>query len=219
MALHFQRELDRLRKRLLEIGSMVEEAVDRSIRALLDRDQALARETITGDTRIDRAEVEVEEDCLKLLALYQPVAGDLRLVASVLKINNDLERMGDLAVNIAERVEVLAGLDMVAGVSEDLELLARKSRDALRRSLDSFTRQDTALAREICSRDDEVDDLNRKIIERLKDVMRNDREHVDAALQLFSISRHLERIADHATNIAEDVVYLVEGQIVRHPHG
>ena len=219
MALHFQRELDRLRKRLLEIGSMVEEAVDRSIRALLDRDQALARETITGDTRIDRAEVEVEEDCLKLLALYQPVAGDLRLVASVLKINNDLERMGDHAVNIAERVEVLAGLDMVAGVSEDLELLARKSRDALRRSLDSFTRQDTALAREICSRDDEVDDLNRKIIERLKDVMRNDREHVDAALQLFSISRHLERIADHATNIAEDVVYLVEGQIVRHPHG
>ena len=179
----------------------------------------LAERVIDGDADVDRREVELEEECLKALALHQPVASDLRFVTACLKIDNDLERIGDLAVNIAGRVISLcarsSGLTTPAGIERMLEVTARM----LKECIDSFVRGDAVLARQVCATDDEVDRLNRRIISDLLEQMHRDDGTIEDALDLISISKALERIADHATNIAEDVVYLVEGDIVRHRVG
>jgi phosphate transport system protein len=195
----------------------VEEAVRRSITALLERRVDLARKMIAGDEEIDRREVELEEDCLKVLALHQPVATDLRFVAACLKIDSDLERIGDLAANIGKRVVSLyASTDVSIEVAPTFHEIMETSARMLRESIDAFVRGDAAAARRVCEEDDIVDRGNRQIIAELLWRMHADPACIDQAVELVSISKALERIADHATNIAEDVVYLVEGEIVRH---
>jgi len=218
MARHLRHDLDRLEKRLLLLGARVEDAVRKAISALIERNTDTAQAVIDGDVLIDQEEVEIEEDCLKILALHQPVAGDLRVTAASLKINNDLERIGDLAVNIAKRTMML---DQIGQVSHpaDLRPMMEATLRMVRESLDSFVKCDAELARQVLKNDEQVDEMNRTIIGELESKMRSDRSVVDAALRVLSVSKHLERIADHATNIAEDVIYLVEGVIVRHNPG
>jgi phosphate transport system protein len=215
MVKHLQRDLDGLKRRLLEVGSMVEEATGKAIRALVDRHVEMAREVKEGDTEIDRREVDLEEECLKILALHQPVAADLRFIITALKVNNDLERMGDLAANIADRAMFLAGRDPV-GVPLDFPRMAENVRVMVGESLDSLVRLDTVLARDVLTKDDLVDRAHKEMFRVLQKKMHDDPEAVERAVHLLSASRHLERIADLATNIAEDVVFLVEGEVIRH---
>jgi phosphate transport system protein len=215
MSIHLHRDLDNLQRHILRLASTVEETVEGAIRALFDRDSQLALRLIEGDTDIDLQENEIEEDCLKILALHQPVAGDLRRVASVLKINTDLERMGDLAVNIAERAYALMRGPEVP-VPSTFRQMTDLTNTMVRDSLDAFVNLNAVLAKRVCRLDEEVDRYNREIIDHVSQFMKQSPEHVDSGLLLFSAARHLERIADHATNIAEDVVYMVEGKIIRH---
>jgi phosphate transport system protein len=215
MSKHLERDLDNLQRDILAQALAVEEMINQAVRALRGREADLARQVIAGDTAIDERENRVEEECLKMLALHQPVAQDLRRIAAVLKINTDLERMADLAVNIAERVVRLAELPLVP-VPAKLERMAELTTRMVRQGLEAFVDLDTGLARRVCRLDDEVDRLNAEIISELIGMVRSAPERVEAGLSLFSAIRHLERIADHATNIAEDVIYLVEGEIVRH---
>jgi len=215
MVIHLRKDMEDLERQLLYLAAQVEEAVRRSMTALLERRPDLARAVIDGDAEIDRREVEIEEDCLKVLALHQPVATDLRFVASCLKINNDLERVGDLCCNIAERALSLSAMRLLP-ISNRLRTMMEDSADMLRDSLDAFVRSDADTAREICHRDERVDRANREIIEGLLVTMHEEPSTVDQAMELISVSKNLERIADHATNIAEDVVYMVEGDIIRH---
>ena len=215
MAQHLQREIDKLKKEILSLGATVENSVLLAVRAIEDRDSDLAEKIIKSDIEIDRAEVDLEEDCLKILALHQPVAIDLRFIIAVLKINNDLERIGDLAVNIAERVKFLSSQPRIK-IPYNLEELAEKTRWMLRSSLDSLVNLDTAMARKVCASDDEVDSINRDMYDLIKNAIREHPEHLDALIPYLSVSRYLERIADHSTNIAEDVIYMVEGVIARH---
>ncbi len=215
MTAHLQRDLERLREEILSMGSLVEEATNKAINALVKRDAALAAEVVDADGRIDDKEVQVEEDCLKLLALHQPVAVDLRFIITCLKVNNDLERMGDLAVNIAERARYLARHTPLA-TPLDLTAMADKVRGMVRDSLDALVRQDMTLARDVLARDDEVDEANRSMFDILQGVMTADPSTVKRAIALLSSSRYLERLADHATNIAEDVIFMGEGEIIRH---
>jgi phosphate transport system protein len=219
MSKHLKRDLERLEKLLLVLAGQVEEAVRRSIAALLDRRVEVAEKVIEGDAEIDRREVELEEECLKALALHQPVATDLRFVAACLKIDNDLERIGDLAVNIAERVVSLyAGDRLSIAVPARFREIMEASTRMLRESIDAFVRGDAQAARSVCDQDDEVDRVHREIIEELLAEMHRDSASIDRAVELVSISRSLERIADHATNIAEDVIYMVSGDVVKHQH-
>lgn len=215
MAIHLLRDLDHLRKQVLVVGSLVEEATDKAISALVDRRPALAEEVLRGDDRIDRKEVEVEEECLKILALHQPVAADLRFIITVLKVNNDLERMGDLAVNVAERAAFLATHEPLP-VQVDFPRMGGLVRSMLHDGLDALVRLDTDLARAVWSRDDEVDAANRSIRETLEDLMESAPATVERSLHTLSASRSLERMADHATNIAEDVLFMVLGEVARH---
>jgi phosphate transport system protein len=215
MTKHFERELNGLKKELLELSTVVEESVVKAIQSLKDRDETLAREVIDNDDTVDNAEVELEEQCLKILALHQPVAGDLRFIVSALKINNELERVADLAVNIAERSLVI-GRQKVIDAPFDFTHMAQKSRSMLTRSIDSLIRMDTVLAHEVCLADDEVDELNRDAYTQVYRLIKEQPENVEILINYISVSRHLERIADYATNIAEDVIYLVEGKIIRH---
>ncbi|MBN1867028.1 phosphate signaling complex protein PhoU [Candidatus Sumerlaeota bacterium] len=215
MTRHFHKELDKIKKRVLWLGTVVEDGVRKSVEALLHRDPVLARQVIEDDAKVDEIEVEVEEECLKVLALHQPVAVDLRFLVAVLKINNDLERVGDYAVNIAERAEFLA-LHEPVPLEFDFERMTRKSQDMLKRSLNALVNMDVALAREVGAADDEVDRMNREMYEIVQEEMSRRPEQIKALIHLLSVSRHLERIADLATNIAEDVVYMVKGEIVRH---
>jgi phosphate transport system protein len=215
MSIHLNRDLENVQRRILSLASAVEQIVEKSIRALFDRDAKLARTLMESDTPIDLEETVIEEECLKILALHQPVAGDLRRVATIVKINSDLERMADLAVNIAERALALA-----KGPEVPVPAMFRQMTDLtntmVRDSLDAFLKLDVALAKRVCRLDDEVDRYNREIIDYVSDFMKQSPGNVDAGLHLFSAARQLERIADHATNIAEDVVYLAEGKIIRH---
>ena len=215
MPKHLQIEIEKLKKRLLAIGEIVVEAILKALTALQERQAEAAQEVIKGDRRIDRAEVAVEEECLKILALHQPVAEDLRFIAAVMKINNDLERMGDEAVNIAEHAVFLANSDPIAlppRLNDQTEAAMRMVRE----SLAAFVTGDAHAARLICAEDDIVDQYNREVINMVGRMMERDPKTIERAMHLFSVSRHLERIADHATNIAEDVVYMVEGKIIRH---
>jgi phosphate transport system protein len=215
MSLHLHRDLEKLKKDILTMGAMVESAVRKSIAALHEHRTSLAQEVIDGDERIDRWENDVEEQCLKILALHQPVAEDLRFIAAVIKMNSDLERMGDLAVNIAEQALFLAS-EPPLPVPATLTAMSEAAMRMARESLDAFVNRNTSAARAICAQDDEVDQYNRDIIVELKRLMEADPGTIGGRMRLFSVSRQLERIADHATNIAEDVVYLVEGEIIRH---
>jgi phosphate transport system protein len=212
---HLQREIEKLKKKILSLCASVEENVRMAVRSIEDRDAELAERVINMDSEIDQSEVDLEEDCLKVLALHQPVAIDLRFIIAVLKINNDLERIGDLALNIAERAQFLSTQPSIA-VPFDLETLAEKTQDMLQKSLDSLVNLNTALAREVCRTDDEVDEINRDMYDLVKDAIRVHPEQLDILIPYLSVSRYLERIADHATNIAEDVIYMIEGVIARH---
>jgi len=217
MSIHLRNDLEVLERSLLRLAGQVEEAVRRSITALLERKMDLAEQVIEGDDEIDRREVHLEEECLKILALHHPVASDLRFVTACLKIDADLERIGDLATNIAERSIAISAQGTVAvphRVRGMMETVARM----LRESIDAFVRGDEALARRVCGDDEDVDRTNRQIIGELLERMHADPASIDTAVQLISVSKNLERIADHATNIAEDVVYLVGGDIIRHRH-
>jgi phosphate transport system protein len=215
MSKHLERDLDNLQKGLLQLAASVEEAIHKAIRALQERDVHLANEVIDGDNDIDEEENHVEEECLKVLALHQPVAVDLRRVTSVLQINTDLERMGDLAEDIAERALALSRWPAIP-IPADLQRMTDLTSSMVRQALDSFVNLDAKLARLVCRLDDEVDRYNKSIIDELIRLMQRSPDMVEPGLSFFSATRHLERIADHATNIAEDVIYLVEGAIVRH---
>jgi phosphate transport system protein len=215
MARHLQREIESLKKMILGLGAVVETTVHLAIKSIEDRDAALAEKIIKDDIEIDNTEVDIEEDCLKILALYQPVAIDLRFIVVVLKINNDLERIGDLAVNIAERSAYLASVPAVQE-SFDFAQMSRETEAMLKKSLDALVNLDSSLASEVITADDIVDSLNRQMYLKIQDTIQKYPEHLKALIHLLSVSRHLERIADHATNIAEDVIYMIEGKIIRH---
>jgi phosphate transport system protein len=215
MRVHLQREIAKLKKDILTIGAMVELRVREAASAIEKRDEALARSIIEKDIEIDRMEVEVEETCLKILALHQPVAIDLRFIIAVLKMNNDLERVGDLAVNIAERAVFIAAQPRVH-ISFDFVQMAQKAQEMLNKSLDSLVNLNAGLAREVCACDDEVDAMYRQIYQIVQETIEADHGQIESLIHLLSTARHLERIADHATNIAEDVIYMIEGKIVRH---
>jgi phosphate transport system protein len=217
MPIHFLRDINRVKIRLLELGGLVEDAVDRAIAALTDRKPELAVEVLRGDDRIDAMEVAIEDECLKILALHHPVAGDLRFVVVAMKVNNDLERMGDHAVSIAERAADLAQLDPLA-IELDFRGLGDRVRTMLRESLDSLVRLDVDLAARVTREDVDVDALHRRNYDRLEARFESDPTAVHRGVHLLSASRHLERIADLATNIAEDVVFMVRGEVVRHVH-
>jgi phosphate transport system protein len=215
MSKHLERDLDDLQRDILSMAAAVEGAIHKAIRALQGREVKLALEVIAGDSEIDQEENQVEEECLKMLALHQPVAIDLRRITAALKINTDLERMADLAEDIAERAVQLARPPHIP-IPDDLQRMTDLTTSMVRQSLDSFVTLDAKLARWVCRLDDEVDRYNREIIEEVVRTMQEAPELVPSGLSLFSATRHLERIADHATNVAEDVIYLVEGEIVRH---
>lgn len=216
MAKQLPRQIEALKQKILFVGTLVEEAIAKAILALNSRDRNMAKTVIDSDSEIDRMEVDVEEECLKVLALYQPVAADLRFVVAVLKINNDLERMGDLARNIAKRVVFLADYNELQELPVDYRPMAAQVKSMVKNSLDSLVNADTALAQQIRKDDDEVD-AQRRIIERqIEAQIAKNPGQAEGLLRLASVARHLERIADMATNIAEDVIYMVEGEIVRH---
>jgi phosphate transport system protein len=215
MSKHLQRDLDTLQRDLLALAASVEEAIHKAIRALQERVTGEAKTVIEGDAQIDEEENQIEEECLKILALHQPVAIDLRRIAAALKINAELERMADLAEDIAERALHLAGLPPIP-IPQNLQRMTDLTATMVRQSLDAFVNLDSRLARRVCRLDDEVDRYNDDIIREIIRIMEKSPAMVEPGLSLFSATRHLERIADHATNIAEEVVYLVEGIIIRH---
>jgi phosphate transport system protein len=215
MPQHLTHDLERLKKSVLEIGTLVEESLANALAALRTRQRTLAEAVIDKDHEVDRREVLIEEECLKILALHQPVAKDLRFVVAVLKLNNDIERVGDLAVNIAQRAVALAALEPVT-VPDDLMLMAQKTRAMFKQSLDALVESDAHAATAVCAADDEVDNLQIKLFDVLEEQIRKAPTHLEQYIQLLSATRHLERIADQATNIAEDVIYMVEGDVVRH---
>ncbi|OPX36007.1 MAG: phosphate transport system regulatory protein PhoU [Desulfobacteraceae bacterium 4484_190.2] len=215
MPVRLQKELQKLKKRILSLGAMVEERVRMAIKAVETRDEKLAKRIIEMDREIDENEVEVEEECLKILALHQPVAVDLRFITAVIKINNYLERIGDQAVNISQRVVSISRRPPVT-VPFEYKLMAEKTETMLRESLDALVNLDEDLAHKVCLKDDEIDDMNREIYDEVKEVISSHPGRVGYMINLLLVSRHLERIADLTTNIAEEVIYMVEGEISRH---
>ncbi len=215
MSRHLQREIEGLKKKILALGAMIETAVRDSVISIEKRDAVLAQQVIDNDAKIDQTEVDIEEDCLKILALHQPVAIDLRFIIAMLKINNDLERIGDMAVNIAERSKFLSTLPPVK-IAFDFTLMADKTKTMVKNSLDAMVNMDCNLANKVRTGDNEIDAINRQMYEQTKKAMREHPDRIDTLVHLLGVSRSLERMADHATNIAEDVIYMVEGAIIRH---
>ncbi len=217
MPVHLAREIENLKKSILTLGAMAEQAVYEATSAIENRDESLARHVIENDVSLDETEVRIEEDCLKTLALHQPVAIDLRFIVAVLKINSDLERVGDLAVNVAERAAFLATQPSVDLVF-DFRAMARKTQDMLKQSLDSLVNLSADRARQVLRSDDEIDAMNRRTYRIVQEAIHAHPNQTELFIHMLSAARHLERIADHATNIAEDVIYMIEGVIVRHNH-
>lgn len=211
----FVNEIERLKKQILALSAQVEENVILAVKALRERNEVLARQIEESDEQIDAAEVEVEEEALKILALYQPVAMDLRFLTSVLKINNDLERIGDLAANIAKRARKMCRFPALP-IPEEMHQMASLARDMVRDSLNAFVNLDDNLAVQVCKRDETVDQLCRQVFSFVEEQGKANPDHIKYYLHMLTASRNLERIGDHATNIAEDVMYLVRGVIVRH---
>jgi phosphate transport system protein len=212
---HFQEELEQLKARLLEMGGLAEDRLRLSVRAVVDRDLALVEKVLTGDAAINQLHIEIDDRCFKLLALHQPMAVDLRGIVSAVKINTDLERVGDLAVNIAEAVRRYLQHPPVKELI-DIPRMAVIAQDMLRDALDAYVRRDTTLAQSVLDRDDELDALKTQVFRELLTHMLRDPATIEPSLDLILISRHLERIGDHATNIAEDVIFMVSARDVRH---
>jgi len=216
----FDEELMRLKEKVLTIGAMVEEAIKDSVRSLVERDNDLARNVITRDHQVNALDVEIDEESIKLIALRQPKASDLRFITTAMKITTDLERMGDLAVNIAERALELNEEPLLKPYI-DIPRMAELAKGMTRDALDAFVRRDKKLAMDVIMRDDEVDDLKHEVLKELAFFMAQDPSTVSRAMKISFVAQYLERIADHATNIAEMVIYLAEGKIIRHmelPH-
>lgn len=212
---YWQREIENLKKLILSLGAIVEEQIQRSMLALERRDIELADQVVERDKEVDSLEILIEEECLKILALYQPVAKELRFVVAVLKMNNDLERMGDLAANIAKRARYLAKRDKLEIVS-DFQIVAEKIQTMVKKALDALVNTDMNLAREVITADDEIDKLTKQMLKKTINAVEKDSDHTKEYFSIRSISKNLERIADSATNIAEDVIYLCSGEIIRH---
>lgn len=217
MTRHIEHQIAQLKDSILRFGTIVEEAISRSNTALFRQDVDLAQKVMANDGEIDRLEVELEEECLKILALYQPVAADLRFVVAVLKINNDLERIGDLASNIAKTVSQLTTSGPF-NLPEEISIMAKQAEEMVKNSLDAVVQADPDLARQVRDDDDVVDAGRQAVRTLVMQQIKKNPEKVESLLQINSVSKHLERIADMATNIAEDVIYMVEGEIVRHRH-
>jgi len=215
MGPHLQREIDNLKRKILILSAQVEDNLRKAFEVVTTGDAAVAAQVVEGDIEIDLAEVEIEEECLKLLALHQPVAGDLRFIVAVIKINSTLERVGDLAVNVAEHAARMAATPTPA-LGFDLPGLIDKSCAMFSRSLDALMKSEPSLARLVMAADDEVDDLDRDLNQRLRNAFVEHPEAIEGLVALIYISRYIERLADHATNIAEDVIYMTEGEIPRH---
>jgi len=215
MQRHFHEELEGLKQTLLAMGALVEDQIHRVMRALVERDDGLAQEVIDRDRQVNAYDVEVDEKCVELLALHQPAAGDLRFITTAMKIVTDLERIGDQAVNIAQRAIELNREPQLKPYI-DLPRMAEKAARMVKESLDAFVNRDTALARRVCAEDAAVDALKEQVFRELLTFMMEDARTIPRAIRLILISRFLERVADHATNIAEMVVYMVEGKMVRH---
>jgi phosphate transport system protein len=215
MSQHLQKEIDALKEKIIFMGTEVEDRVYRATVSLINRNQQMAQAVLSGDHEIDDLEVAIEEDCLKILALYQPVATDLRFIIAVLKINSDLERVGDLAVGIAERSSFLIDQPAIP-IAFDMTAMMRTVESMLTRSIEALVNLDVQKAYRVRAEDDRVDAMNRDMYALVKEDLAKYPEHINILLHSLSISRHLERIADHATNIAEDVIYLVKAEIIRH---
>jgi phosphate transport system protein len=217
MTIHAIREIEKLKRQILALGAIVEEQLRRAVESFQERDGEMADDVVGRDNELDTREVDIEEECLKVMALYQPVAVDLRFLVTILKINNDLERIGDLAVNIAERAKLVSSKPVLP-LTIDFTDMADCVQKMLKDSLDALVNSDSRKARLICVADDEVDRMNRAFYDRIRKAIRGDstEEGIAILIHQLSVSRFLERVADHCTNMAEDVIYMVEGRIVRH---
>jgi phosphate transport system protein len=215
MSQGFINEVGKLKKQILSLSAQVEESLILAVKALLTRDEELAQQVIRGDFDVDQVEVEVEEEALKILALYQPVATDLRFLTAVLKINNDLERIGDLATNIAKRAVKMCK-EPALTMPDELGRAAIRARDMVHDSLNAFVNFDAGPAKAVCGSDEAVDQFCRQVRQFVETQIQKDPARISCYLDMLLVSRNIERIGDHATNIAEDVIYLVEGTIVRH---
>lgn len=215
MPKRLQKDIEKIKKMVLSVGAMVEERLRMSIKAIETWDAGLAEDIIRRDYEIDELEIEVEEECLKILALHQPVAVDLRFIIATIKINSELERIGDEAVNIANRVRNISKRRKL-DLSFDFTIMAEKAATMLRLSLDALVNLDQDLAFKVLTLDDEVDLMHREIYDRIKEAMSQNPDYVGYLINLYTTSRHLERVGDHSTNIAEEVIYLIEGEIIRH---
>ncbi|MGA0933808.1 MAG: phosphate signaling complex protein PhoU [Pseudohongiellaceae bacterium] len=216
MSLHLQRDLDKLKKEVLKLGNLVETAINNGILALHNRESSYVDEVFKHEAIINDMEVKIEEDCLKILALHQPVAVDLRFIVVVLKVNNDLERMGDFATNIAKRARELMQVDPLQTLPEFVNELPDLVRTMVRKSLDALVKLDLELANEVIEMDDSVDQINRDMYAVMKQEISRNPQNAETAVNLLSCSRYMERIADLSTNIAEDVIFMVEGRVIRH---
>lgn len=216
MTRHFLREIETIKSKLLSLCALTEKSVTLATRAVAEQDAIMAQHVMDNDADIDRMEVEIEEDCLKVLALYQPVAHDLRTLVAVLKINNDLERIGDLAVNIAERAGFLATCAQGLPAVFDFDAMRSHVSEMLKNAVDAFIREDVHAARAVCKADDHVDAINKAMYKSTERMLRENTAEVSTLIHLLSVSRDLERTADHASNIAEDIIYMGTGEIVRH---
>jgi phosphate transport system protein len=212
---HFQEELDQLKARLLEMGGLAEERLRTAVRALVERDNALVDNVLTGDGPVNQLHIEIDGRCVRLLALHQPMAVDLRVILSAVKINTDLERVGDLAINIAEAAVRYLPHPPVKELI-DIPRMADIAHGMLRDALDAFVRRDTALAQAVLDADDALDALKNQVFRELLTYMLQDPHKIEPSIDLILISRHLERVGDHATNIAEDVIFMVSARDVRH---
>ena len=216
MSIHLQRQIDKLKRMILSLGTMVEESVEGAIRAIDTRDTTLAKKIINYDEQIDMMEIDIEEECLHTLALHQPVAFDLRYVVAVLKINNELERIADLAANVAEQANFMVNKPKINTVPYDLPRMAVMVRSMLKRSLDALVKIDPDMAKSVVLMDDEVDEIHKRMYSDVEQAIRDKPDHLEPLINLLNISRQMERIADHAVNIAEDVMYMALGEILRH---
>lgn len=218
MSVHLQREMDRLKKELLGLCAIVEEQVHLAVQAVVDRNAEVAARIEQRDAEVDRREVEIEEHCLSVLALHQPVAIDLRWIVAVLKINNDLERIGDLAVNIAHKAAAISNEPSLE-IPLELERMGTMAEAMLRDGLDAMVRLDASAAADVCRRDDDVDRIKHEMRQEVEDRIVREPQRAKPLMRLLAVSRNIERIADCATNIAEDVIYITEGRIIRHREG
>ena len=215
MAKHLEKELERLKKMIYALSARVDESLELAVKSIQEKDIGLARKVIANDQAIDELEVEVEEECLKTLALYQPVAIDLRFIIAVMKMNNDLERIGDLAADIAKNGLALDSLN-TSRIPLDLHQMSYLAKTIVRKSLDALVEIDSFLAREVLKDDEEINAMKAEIKAEILAALQKEPEHAESLITLLAITQRLERIGDHATNIAEDVIYMVEAEIIRH---